>query len=87
MARIELAGSAPILALLPDDELETPALPSEHPKWVRDTLAISQRARNLIARARPVIVRVLTFWDHSVRSIAVGNRRISIDISGSYRME
>jgi hypothetical protein len=87
MARIELAGAAPVLALLPDDELETPPLPREHPKWVRDALAVSQRARRLIARLRPVIMHVLTFWDHHVRSIAVGGRRLSIDVSGSYRME
>jgi hypothetical protein len=87
MARIELAGTSPVLALLPDDELETPPLPREHPKWVRDALAVSQRARQLIARLRPVIMHVLTFWDHHVRSVAVGGRRLSIDVSGSYRME
>lgn len=87
MARIELAGGAPVLALLPDDELETPPLPREHPKWTKDALAVSQRARQIIARLRPVIVRVLTFWDHHVRSIAVGTRRLSIDVSGSYRID
>jgi hypothetical protein len=87
MARIELAGSAPVLALLPDDELETPPLPREHPKWVKDALAVSQRARSAIARLRPVIIRVLTFWDHHVRSIAIAGRELSIDISGSYRID
>lgn len=87
MARIELAGSAPVLALLPDEEFETPPLPREHPKWVRDAVAVSQRARQLIARLRPVIVHVLTFWDHHTRSAVIGGRRLSIDISGSYRME
>jgi hypothetical protein len=87
MARIELAGSAPVLALLPDDEFETPPLPREHPKWVRDALAVSQRARQLIARLRPVILQVLTFWDHHVRSIAIGGRDLRVDISGSYRLE
>jgi hypothetical protein len=87
MARIEVAGSAPILALLPDDEFETPPLPREHPKWARDALTVSQRARQLAARLRPVIVQVLTFWDHHVRSIAVAGRQLSVDISGSYRME
>ena len=87
MARIELKTSAPILALLPDDELETPPLPREHPKWVQDALAVSYRMRRLIAGARPAIVRVLTFWDHHVRSIAISGRRLTIDASGSYRVE
>lgn len=87
MARIELAGSAPVLALLPDDEFETPPLPREHPKWVRDALAVSQRARQVVARLRPVIIHVLTFWDHHVRSISIAGRELSVDIAGSYRME
>jgi hypothetical protein len=87
MARIELAGSAPVLALLPDDEFETPPLPREHPKWVKDALAVSQRARSLIVRLRPVIVHVLSFWDHRIRSVVIGGRALSVDISGSYHME
>jgi hypothetical protein len=76
-----------ILPLVPDDELETPPLPREHPKWVKDALAVSQRARALIARMRPIAARVLTFWDHHVRGIVIGGRRLSVDASGSYRME
>lgn len=87
MPRIELRSSAPILGLVPDDELETPLLPSEHPKWVRDAVAVSQRARSMLARIKPVLVRVLTFWDHHIRSTMVCGRRLSIDASGSYRVE
>lgn len=87
MPRIELAGSAPILPFVPDDELETPPLPREHPKWVKDAVAVSQRARRIIAALRPVIVRVLTFWDHHVRSITVAGRKLSVDVSGSYRID
>ncbi len=87
MARIELAGSAPVLALLPDDEFETPPLPREHPKWVRDAVAVSQRARQLMARLRPVVIHVLTFWDHHLRNVTIGGRRLSVDVSGSYRIE
>ena len=87
MPRIELRSSAPVLGLTPDDELETPLLPGEHPKWVRDALAVSQRARSLLARIKPVIVRVLTFWDHHVRSATIGGRRLTVDFSGSYRVE
>lgn len=87
MARIELGGGAPVLALLPDDELETPPLPREFPKWTKDALAVSQRARQIIATLRPAIVRVLTFWDHHIRSAIVGGRELQVDVSGSYRID
>ena len=80
-------GAVPILPLISDDELETPPLPREHPKWVKDAVAVSQRARALIVRLRPIIVRILTFWDHHARSIGLGGRRLDVDISGSYRVE
>lgn len=76
-----------VAPLIPDDELETPPLPREHPRWVKDAQAVSQRARQLIARLRPLAVRVLTFWDHHVRSLTVAGRRLSIDVSGSYSVE
>jgi hypothetical protein len=62
-------------------------LPRDHPKWNKDTLTVSQRAREAIARLRPVIVNVLTFWDHRIRHAVVARCRITIDPSGSYRME
>jgi hypothetical protein len=70
-----------------DSALETSLLPRDHPKWNADALTLSQRARELIARLRPVIVRVLTFWDHRIRSITIGKTRLGIDASGSYRAE
>ncbi|HEY9085140.1 MAG TPA: hypothetical protein VIN40_04255 [Candidatus Tyrphobacter sp.] len=73
----------PLLRVDPETEL----LPHGHPKWVKDGVSISQRARDLIARLRPVVVRVLRFWDHRVRSIVVGGRRVSVDAGGSYRAE
>lgn len=82
-----VAESRAILPLIPEDELETPPLPREHPRWVKDALAVSQRARQIIARLKPVVVRVFTFWDHQVRGIAIGGRELSVDISGSYRID
>lgn len=82
-----LVAARAVLPLLPEDELETPPLPREHPKWVKDALAVSQRARQIIAQLRPVVVRVFTFWDHHVRGISIGGRELSIDISGSYRID
>jgi hypothetical protein len=84
---VPVGGAGAVLPLLPDDELETPPLPREHPKWVRDAVAVSQRARQLIARLRPVVMRVLTFWDHHVRGMTISGREVSVDISGSYRLE
>lgn len=85
-----LAASAPppmYVAPLPDAELETPVLPGDHPAWVRDAVALSLRARALLATLKPVALRVLTFWDHVVRSIVIGNRRVTVDACGSYRAD
>lgn len=89
MARIDpLSGSAAAaLPLIPDDELETPPLPREHPKWVRDALAVSQRARRIASQLKPLAMRVLTFWEHRSHAIFVGGRKLSIDAAGSYRID
>lgn len=58
-----VAAAAPF-ALVPDDELETPVLPREHPRWIKDALTVSHRARRLFAQLRPAAIVVLTFWDH-----------------------
>jgi hypothetical protein len=71
-------------ALLPDDELETPILPREHPRWVKDAFAISQRARRLFAGLRPSAIVVFGFWDHATRGITVAGRGLGVDSSGSY---
>jgi hypothetical protein len=62
-------------------------LPRDHPKWARDSLTVSQRARDLIARLKPVAVAILTFWDHQRRAAIVAGSRLCIDASGSYRLE
>lgn len=71
-------------ALQPDDELETPVLPREHPRWVRDALAISSRARRLFATLRPAAISVFGFWDHQTRAVTIGSRTLGVDSSGSY---
>lgn len=68
-----------------DAELHA-TLPRDHPAWQRDVLSVSARARAIIAALRPVVVRVLTFWDHVVRSVNVGARRVEVDPSGCYRV-
>ncbi|HWT06752.1 MAG TPA: hypothetical protein VN224_13405 [Xanthomonadales bacterium] len=61
-------------------------LPRDHPAWQRDILSVSARARAVVAALRPVVVRVLTFWDHVIRSVTIGRRRVEVDPSGCYRV-
>jgi hypothetical protein len=75
------------IAPVGESDGENTFLPRDHPKWARDAVTLSQRAREVIARLRPVVVKILTFWDHRIRSAFVGGSRVSIDPSGSYRIE
>jgi len=76
-------GSANLVAV----DSEPPAsLPRDHPAWQRDVLAVSSRVRAVLAGLRPIAVRVLSFWDHAIRSISVGGRHVEIDPSGCYRL-
>lgn len=89
--------AAPALALPPlppappladsDDRWGGHALPSDHPAWMKDVVSISQRARTLFATLRPVVLHVVSFCEHRVRSIVVGERRVSVDTSGCYRID
>ena len=83
-----LTIAPPAIGFVPvaDDGLDVPAsLPRDHPAWQRDVLAVSARVRAIVARMRPIMVRVLTFWDHAVRRTIVGGRVVEIDPSGCYR--
>jgi hypothetical protein len=63
------------------------ALPVDHPAWQRDVVGISARARAVLASLRPVVVKIVTFWDHVARSVRVGDgRRVEVDPSGCYRL-
>ena len=77
--------SEAIVPAVAEAELETALLPNDHPRWVRDAVAVSQRARELISKLRPVVIKVFAFWDHRVRSIVVGGRSVEVDASGCYR--
>ncbi len=89
------APDTPTIAMLvpvaanPTGDLEgewSSSLPRDHPAWQRDVLSVSARARAVLAQLRPVVVRVLTFWDHVVRAAIVGGRRVEVDPSGCYRV-
>jgi hypothetical protein len=72
---------------VPDVEPPQPLLPRDHPAWMRDAVALSGHARRWIERLRPAVIRVLTFWDHTVRSALVAGRQISVDGAGCYRID
>lgn len=80
---VSLEPSPPV-----DDEADDRigASSSGTPAWHRDTLAVSARVRGLLRTLQPVVVRVLSFWDHAVRAVVVAGRRLEVDPSGSYRM-
>jgi hypothetical protein len=87
LAAASEAYAEPIVPAAENLDLGSDSLPHEHPKWVKDSLAVSQRARQLIARLRPVAIRILTFWDHRIRSAFIGGLHVHIDPSGSYRID
>jgi hypothetical protein len=64
----------------------TAALPRDHPAWQPDVLAVSARARALLAHLRPLAVVVLSFWDHVRRAVPVDGRMLEVEPSGSYRV-
>jgi hypothetical protein len=80
------AAVAPV-SLDPDDRWGGHSLPNDHPAWMRDTISISQRARALLANIKPVVLNVIAAWEHRVRAIFVSGRRLSVDPSGSYRLD
>jgi hypothetical protein len=79
--------SEAVVPVVAEAELETALLPQDQPRWVKDAVAVSQRARDLIAKLRPAAVHVLSFWDHRIRAIVVGGCRVAVDASGCYRMD
>jgi hypothetical protein len=86
-AAAEIAAAA-ALAPVADAPLEdAPSLPADHVAWSKDTLSLSQRARAFVATLAPIVMRTLTYWDHRVRSIALRAGTLTVDISGSYRLE
>ncbi len=78
-----IAGPLPI-DLACDDDVS--AFPAGHPAWQRDALSVSSRVRALLVTLHPLALRVLTFWDHAVRAVRIGNRALEVDPSGCYRL-
>ena len=80
-------ASEPIVPAVAQGDLETSGLPHDHPRWVRDAVAVSQRARRIVEKLKPVVIAVLTYWDHRWRSAVVAGHRVRIDASGCYRAD
>ena len=87
VAAAEVAAAAALAPVADAPAEEAPRLPSDHPAWTKDTLSLSQRARAFIATLAPIVVRTLGCWDHRVRSIVLRAGTLTIDLSGSYRLE
>jgi hypothetical protein len=91
LATAALAAPAPLIPALTNGiDLDADfgnRLPSDHPAWNKDVISLSQRFRAILEQCKPLAVRVLTFWDHHVRTITVAGRRLAVDASGSYRLE
>lgn len=86
-SQIGASRSESVVPVVAEAELETALLPHDQPRWVKDAVAVSQRAREIIARLRPAAVHVLSFWDHRIRAIVVGDRLVQVDASGCYRTD
>ncbi len=80
------SGAVPGLSADVDATERVPSLPNDHPMWQRDVLSISARARVIVTALRPFALKVLTFWDHRLRDIALGTMTLGIDASGCYRL-
>ena len=76
----------PALAPIDADAAGLPALPNDHPRWQRDSVSLSARARGIVAHAVPIVVRTFSYWDHRLREIALGTRTLTVDPAGCYRL-
>jgi hypothetical protein len=85
--QVGASRSEAIVPVVAEAELETALQPHDQPRWVKDAVAVSQRAREIIASLRPAAVRVLCYWDHRFRSTVVAGRCVQVDPSGCYRTE
>jgi hypothetical protein len=79
---VTLDPSAP----LENESLERIGASLSAPAWQRDTLSVSARVRAILDGLRPLVVHVLSFWDHAVRAVRIAGRRLEVDPSGSYRL-
>lgn len=58
----------------------------DQPIRQRDRITLSARARRLLERIKPIVVNVLTFWDHGVTRLVLDDCILTVDESGSYQV-
>ena len=80
-------AAAPLVPPLDPEEFSRPVALRDQPPWVRDGLAVSQRARALIACLRPVVVAACASWEQALRAITVAGRVLRVDAAGCYRAD
>jgi hypothetical protein len=88
---VDPAGVLPLQSLavapaLDPDASDDARLPPDHPQWQRDVISLSSRTRAILASVVPTIVRTFSYWDHTVRTLILGPRTLSIDPAGCYRL-
>ena len=72
-------------SILDDERGARVVLPPDHPAWLRDALSLSGRAKALLAKLTPYVIRAMTFWDHRATTLELDDVTLEIDASGSYR--
>ena len=85
-ARLEAGRSEAVVPAVAQADLETALRRTTIRAGLRTRLPCRSGRGSLSHKLRPVIVRVLSFWDHRIRSIMVGNRCVQVDPSGCYRV-
>jgi hypothetical protein len=82
---VSVGGASP--TQLDDGQLQVAVvLGAEHTAWRRDRLSPSNRAKRLLEKIKPFIIKVLSFWDHRISRLAIEGRELFIDSSGSYQV-
>lgn len=84
---VDVSRAEALMPAVIEAENQSGFLPGDHPRWVSDAVAISRAARRLVAKLKPVLLVVRSMWDHPLRCVAIAGRRVSVDASGSYRIE
>ena len=47
----------------------------------------AQAVPALLARVKPAFITVIAAWQHRVRTLAIGGRRVAVDATGCYRVD
>jgi len=79
------AQAAPI-GIDDEDDFARPTTLREVPPWPRDIIGLSQRARRVLDSLRFSTVVVIGYFDHVRRAISIGDRTLTVDAAGCYRL-